>query len=312
MFGFDRPPEEQAKVADADCSDLTVLVTGSTSGIGRVGARSLGRLGAHVIVHGRDTEAGREAVDEIDATDGTAEFIRADFTDPDEISALADGVRESVDRLDVLCNNAGGLFQTTEPTELGVDPAFQVNHLAPYQLTAELLDTLGPGSRVVTTSSLAHRGTTLNLDELLAVTGLSTVAAYCRSKLANVQFAAELARRLAAADRAVTSNSFHPGVIPGSEFGRAFPGVSTELWQLFDQSPFTESVEEGAATMVYLAVSEDVAETTGAYFARRREHRPSAAARDRETQRRLWERSAQILGIEEPLAAYADAAGPSR
>ena len=306
MFGFDRPPEEQAKVAEEDCSEMTVLVTGSTSGIGRVTACSLGRLGAHVIVHGRNAEAGGAVVDEIEDSDGTAEFVRADFAEPDEVSALADHVRDSVATLDVLCNNAGGLFETTEPTALGVDPAFHINHLAPYQLTAELLDTFDSGSRVVTTSSIAHRGTTLNLAELLDLTGLSTVAAYCRSKLANVQFATELGRRLAAADRDVTSNSFHPGAIPGSEFGRAFPGFSTDLWQLFDQSPVTESVEEGASTLVYLAVSPDVANTTSAYFARRREIKASPAARDREAQRRLWERSAEILAIEEPLAEIAE------
>lgn len=306
MFGFSRPPEEQAKAADVDCSETTVLVTGSTSGIGRAAAESFGRLGAHVLVHGRDTEAGADVVEEIDSTDGTAEFFRADFLNPAEVTELAEAVDDAVDTLDVLCNNAGGLFETTEPTSLSVDPAFHVNHLAPYQLTADLLDTLGPGGRVITTASLAHRGTTLNLDELMDFTGLSTVAAYCRSKLANVQFAAELGRRLAAADREVTSNSFHPGIIPGSEFGRAFPGVSSELFQLFDQSPFTESVEEGAATLVYLGVSEDVADTTGTYFARRRENRPSPDARDRTAQRALWKRSAEILDIEEPLAEYAE------
>lgn len=306
MFGFSRPPEAQAKVADVDCSEKTVLVTGSTSGIGRAAAQSFGRLGAHVIVHGRDTEAGEEAVSEIESTAGSAEFMRADFAEPHQVTELAEEVDDAVDTLDVLCNNAGGLFESTDPTSLGVDPAFHINHLAPYQLTAELLDTLGSGSRVITTASLAHRGTTLNLDELMDLTGLSSVAAYCRSKLANVQFAAELGRRLAAADREVTSNSFHPGVIPGSEFGRAFPGLSSELFQLFDQSPFTESVEEGAATLVYLAVSDEVAETTGKYFARRRENRPSPDARDRRAQRALWERSADILDIDEPLAEYAE------
>ncbi len=306
MFGFSRPPEAQAKVADVDCSEKTVLVTGSTSGIGRAAAQSFGRLGAHVLVHGRDTEAGAEVVDEIDSSDGTAEFLRADFIEPQQVTELAEAVDDAVETLDVLCNNAGGLFETTDPTSLGVDPAFHINHLAPYQLTGELLDTLGPGGRVITTASLAHRGTTLNLDELMDVVGLSTAAAYARSKLANVQFAAELGRRLAAADRDVTSNAFHPGVIPGSEFGRAFPGASSELFQLLGRSPLTESVEEGAATLVYLGVSAEVAETTGTYFARRRENRPSPDARDRTAQRALWERSAELLDIEEPLSAYAE------
>jgi NAD(P)-dependent dehydrogenase (short-subunit alcohol dehydrogenase family) len=307
MFNFDEPPAAQAGVTDVDLSGTTVLITGSTSGIGRVAATAVGELGAEVVVHGRDEAAGAEVVDAIEQSDGTAQFIQADFEHPEEVSELAEAIREEYDSLDVLCNNAGGLFQDTGPTDLGVDRAFHINHLAPYQLTAELLPVLENGSRVITTSSFAHRGTTLNLDTLLDLTGLSPMAAYCRSKLANVQFANELARRLEADDRDVTSNSLHPGVIPGSEFGRAFPGFTTELWQLFDQSPFLDSVEDGAATIVYLAASPKVAETTGSYFARCDERRAAPQARDETAQQTLWERSAEILDMDEPLAAAAEA-----
>jgi NAD(P)-dependent dehydrogenase (short-subunit alcohol dehydrogenase family) len=307
MFDFDEPPAEQASVTDVDMTGKSVLITGSTSGIGRTAATTLGDLGAEVIVHGRDESAGEEVVSQIEDGKGTAQFIRADFEHPEEVSELAEAIREQFDSLDVLCNNAGGLFQDTGPTDLGVDRAFHINHLAPYQLTAELLPVLDDGSRVITTASVAHRGTTLNLDTLLDLTGLSPIAAYCRSKLANVQFANELARRVDGAGRNVTSNSFHPGVIPGSEFGRAFPGFTTELWQLFDQSPFLDSVEDGAATIVYLAASPEVAEQTGSYFARCDKRRASPQARDEDAQQRLWKRSAEILDMEEPLAAAAEA-----
>lgn len=303
IFTEDGRPEERAGMTDADLSDITALVTGSTSGIGRAGALSLGRLGATVFVHGRDEDAGREVVSEIEDAGGSAEFVPADFTDPDAVSELAATVGESVDSLDVLCNNAGGFFRDRGSTALGVDTAFHVNHLATFQLTAELLDHLDDGSRVVTTASVAHRAATLELDTLLDLTGFSPVAAYCRSKLANILFANELAHRLEAAGREVTSNVFHPGVIPGSEFGRGLPGFSTELWQLFGESPLTESVEDGAATLVYLAASPDVVGVTGTYFARCNQVRPDPAALDRDAQRELWERSAELLDMDEPLAS---------
>jgi len=302
MINLDRPPEEQADIAGEDLSGTTVLVTGSTSGIGREAALALGRLGAEVFVHGRDTEAGEAVVSDIEASPGSAQFVRADFTEPAAVSALATEIRKEVDQLDVLCNNAGGVFTDLEPTALGVDPAFHVNHLSPYQLTAELLDTFGPESRVVTTASLAHRGATLSLDQLFELSGLSPVAAYCRSKLANVQFSLALARRLRAADREVTSMSFHPGVIPGSGFGRSFPGPTAALGALAEQLPTFDSAEDGAATLVYLAAAPGVEGVTGAYFFRQRELRPAPAARDRQNQRELWEQSADLLDIEEPLA----------
>jgi NAD(P)-dependent dehydrogenase (short-subunit alcohol dehydrogenase family) len=302
MADTDRLPETQADVADEDLSGTTVLVTGSTSGIGREAALSLGRLGAKVFVHGRDTEAGEEVVAEVERSAGSAQFVRADFTEPTAVSELAAEIRDEVDQLDVLCNNAGGVFTDIEPTTLGVDPAFHVNHLSSYQLTAELLDHLGPESRVVTTASLAHRGATLSLDQLFELSGLSPVAAYCRSKLANIQFSLALARRLRAADREVTSTSFHPGVIPGSGFGRSFPGPTAVLGTLAEQLPTFDSSEDGAATLVYLAASPDVDGVTGAYFFRQRELRPAPAARDTQNQRELWERSANLLGIGEPLA----------
>lgn len=302
MIGSERDPEEKARVEDVDMSGKRILVTGSTSGLGREAALALGRLGADVIVHGRKQQAGEETVEALEALGSDAQFISADFAHVDQVSRLAESVTESVDELDVLCNNAGGLFEAGETTELGVDKTFHINHLSPYQLTAELLPVLGSGARVVTTSSIGHRIATLNLDELATVTGLSDWAAYCRSKLANLQFSNELSRRLVAAGRDVTSNSFHPGVIPGSEFSRALPGPAQQIGKFIGEFPMTDSVEDGAATLVYLAASEEVAGVTGKYFARCKERRPAPDALDLEAQVDLWERSAELLGIDEPLA----------
>lgn len=302
MFGIERDPEEKADVEDVDMSGKTVLVTGSTSGVGRSAALALGRLGADVIVHGRKHDKGEATVAELESLGADATFVSADFADADEVSHLAETVRGSVDKLDVLCNNAGGLFDPSETTDLGVEKTFHINHLSPHQLTAELLPVLGSGARVVTTSSIGHRIATLDMDDLAAVTGLSDWAAYCRSKLANLRFSNELARRLVASGRNVTSNSLHPGIIPGSEFSRALPEPAPFVGRIAGGFPMTDSVEDGAATIVYLAASAEVSGVTGKYFSRCRERRPASAATDVEAQKELWERSAELLGIEEPLA----------
>ncbi len=302
MFGSESPPEAKAGIEDADLAGRTALVTGSTSGLGREAALALGRLGADVIVHGRNEDAGARVVDDLEAVGADARFVAADFENPAEVSALADEVLGAVDGLDVLCNNAGGLFQDNGDTELGVERTFHINHLSPYQLTAELLPTLAPGARVVTTASVGHRIATLNLDRLASLTGLSPWAAYCRSKLANVLFSNELARRLVAAGRTVTSNSLHPGIVPGSEFSRALPAPAPRIGELVGEFPMTDSVEDGAATICYLAASDEVEGVTGKYFARCRERRPAPDATDAAAQRKLWRRSAELLDIEEPLA----------
>jgi NAD(P)-dependent dehydrogenase (short-subunit alcohol dehydrogenase family) len=295
-------PEAKAGVEDADLSGKTVLVTGSTSGVGREAARSFGRLGADVIVHGRREEAGKKVVEEIEEVGSSAEFIAADFADVDAVDALVDSVQASVDELDILCNNAGGLFRDAGTTDLGVEMTFHVNHLSPYQLTTGLLETLAEDARVVTTASIGHRGATLNLDRVVELAGLSPWAAYCRSKLANIQFSNELARRLEAADSDVTSNSFHPGLIPGSEFSRSFIAPTKGVTDFLKTLPVGDTPKDGAATMVYLGVSDETASVSGKYFARCRQRRAAPSARDEEAMAELWERSADLLDIEVPLA----------
>lgn len=302
MLGIEEDPEMKAGVEDVDMSGKRVLVTGSTNGLGRQAALALGRLGADVIVHGRDEQAGRSAVEALESVGSDAEFITADFANTDDVDHLAEQVRESVDGLDVLCNNAGGLFEDSETTDLGVERTFHINHLSPFQLTTELLDTLAPDARIITTSSIGHRVTSMNLDNLIDMTNFSPWAAYCRSKLANLQFSNELARRLEATGSDMTSNALHPGIIPGTEFSWGpVPGVE-QLGSLIGELPLTDSPEDGAATIVYLAASDEVADQNGKYFARCRERRPAPKARDEDEMRALWERSATLLNIDEPLA----------
>ena len=294
-------PAEIAGVAGRDLSGQTVLVTGSTSGIGREAAVAFGQLGAEVLVHGRDEAAGRAVVGEIERVGGEARFFRADFTDIGAVRRLAREVRTHVARegadgnLDVLANNAGGYFRTGRLTQLGVEQTFQVNHLAGYLLTAELLPVLGADARVVTTSSAAHRGGSLDEQRLTTVDDYSGFQAYQRSKLANVLFTTELARRFDGA-----ANAFHPGMIPGSGFLRFLPGPVSKLGELAGQLPLLATPADGAATLLYLACGDVSA--SGRYFEDCAPRTPSNAARNPETARRLWELSAELLDVPEPLA----------
>ncbi len=303
-------PEKRAGVADVDCTGRRALVTGSTSGIGRETALALGRLGADVVVHGRDAKAGASLVEELEALGADAEFVRADFANVEAVRELAATVREG-ESLDLLFNNAGGLFGEGKLTDAGVEYTFHVNHLSPYLLTVELLDHLSDDARVVTTASAAHQGATLDLDGVRRVGTYSGMGAYSRSKLANVLFASELARRLEAAGQSVTSNSVHPGAIPGSGFSRFLPGPLPRLVQALDRLPGVTSVADGAAALLFVGLSPRTADVSGRYFSGQQPTEPSPAARDRTAARRLWERSAELLGIKEPLAEDAEQVNPT-
>jgi NAD(P)-dependent dehydrogenase (short-subunit alcohol dehydrogenase family) len=296
-------PEAIAGVADVDCTGKTALVTGSTSGIGRETAVALGRLGADVIVHGRDADAGASVVDDLASVGSDGTFVQADFADVDAVRELAGTVRAETDGVDVLVNNAGGLFREGRLTDLGVEYTFHVNHLAPFLLTTSLLDHLNDGARVVTTASAAHRGASLDVDRVTTVENHSGTWAYGHSKLANILFSAELARRFETADRELTSNALHPGAIPGSGFSRFLPGPLPELIRLFDAVPGITSVADGAAALLFVALSPRTASLNGRYFSGQEPVLPTEAARDADAASRLWTYSADVLDVEELLPA---------
>jgi NAD(P)-dependent dehydrogenase (short-subunit alcohol dehydrogenase family) len=305
-------PEEIAGVSDVDCHGQEVLVTGSTSGIGRAAALAFGRLGANVVVHGRDAEAGASVVEELSRSGVDATFCRADFTSVEAVRDLARSVRAETEGLDILVNNAGGLFRDPSVTELGVETTFHVNHLAPYLLTAELLDHLDEGARVVTTASAAHRGATLDMERIQTGNPEAGLSAYSHSKLANILFAAELARRLDAVGRKVTSNSIHPGAIPGTGFSRFLPGPLPALVRRLEAVPGVTSVADGAAEILFVALSNRTDGITGRYFTDQRPQSPAPAARDDEAARRLWTESAELLDIPVPLSEADDDAAPGQ
>lgn len=299
---FPRTHHDDVNLDLPDLSGRTYLLTGSTSGIGRDAARRLGARGATVLAHSRDVDAGRGVVREVEDAGGSAAFLRADFASLDAVRDLAAAVREEYDPLDALVNNAGLFTTRARESEDGYELTFAVNHLAPFLLTHELADRLAEGGRVVTTSSEAHRSGSVDPESIHRPRGSSGWSAYADSKLANVLFIRELARRLPGG---YTANCVHPGVIPGSGFSRGVPFPLNLGWKAMRFVPgMADSVADGGRTLAYLAASPAVADVSGAYFDGTRRTPPSRAARDDRTARRLWTASADLVGVdpERPVA----------
>ncbi|WP_276260041.1 SDR family NAD(P)-dependent oxidoreductase [Haloglomus litoreum] len=288
-----------------DLSGRTVLVTGATSGVGQDGAIRLGARGARVLVHGRDAERGRATVDAVEDAGGTASFHPADFTDLEAVRTLADAVRAETDELDVLCNNAGLYTSYRGRTEQGFGTIFGVNHVAPYVLTHELADHLAADARVVNTASVAHRFAQLDLDMVERKRGLTgpAVERYCESKLCNVLFTRELARRLGPA----TANCFHPGNIPESNFTRDLPfplSLGADALSALPAIPgVTDSVEDGGRALAYLAAASEVEGVTGEYFDKRELTDPARTAKNDALARLLWDLTADLANVDPELPA---------
>lgn len=273
----------------------TVLVTGGNQGIGKATAIALARKGARVVIVARSADKGRAALGEVQAAAPRrdAELLVADLASQHEVRRLAAEFRARHRRLDVLVNNAGVFVPERHTTVDGLEETFAVNHLAPFLLTTELLDLLEAAApaRVVTVSSDVHRGAHLQWDDLqFSSRKYGGFRAYGQSKLANVLFTYELARRLAGAG--VTANTLHPGVI-ASGFGQTYPGAMAFLVKMM--RPFFSTAEEGAATSVYLATSPEVEGVTGQYFTKSKAVRSSAVSYDEAAQGKLWALSLELV-----------------
>jgi retinol dehydrogenase 12 len=271
------------------------VITGATSGIGKAAAAALARQGAEVIVVGRDpgrTEATAAAIQADGAPPPKVEI--ADLARLDQVRALAGRLDQTLDRIDVLINNAGLVLNERQVTPDGYEHVFAVNHLAPFLLTNLLRPklTASAPARVITVSSDAHTAAKLDLDDPNLEHGWSSWRSYSNSKLANILFTRELARRLDGTG--VTANCLHPGVVR-TGFGRdARPLMRVGITIA---KPFMLSPERGADTIVYLASAPDVAAKTGGYYVKRQLREPSAAARDDGLARRLWEISERLTGL---------------
>jgi NAD(P)-dependent dehydrogenase (short-subunit alcohol dehydrogenase family) len=268
-----------------------VVLTGATRGIGRAAAIELARQGAELALVGREPARLEAVAREAEAArDGAIVHQHvADLTLMAEVRRLAEELRERYAHIDVLANNAGALFSSRKETSEGFERTFALNHLAPFLLTNLLRDRLS-GAQVVTTASDAHKQGRLDLDDLQSGRSYSAFRVYGTSKLCNILFTRELARRA----RELRANCFHPGTIR-TGFGKNESGV----WKILITiaGPFMKSPEQGARSLVWLAMSEAGGGLDGEYVENEHVTTPSQQARDETLARELWERSAALVGL---------------
>jgi len=269
------------------------IVTGANTGIGKETALGLAKLRATVVMVCRDRKRGEAAQREIKQKSGNdrVELMICDFSSQNSVRQFARNFNERHARLDVLVNNAGVVLRERSMTEEGLESTFAINHLGYFLLTNLLLDVLKKSapSRIVNVASTAHKYGKLDINAWPAGRDYSAFGAYANSKLANVLFTYELARRLEGTG--VTANCLHPGGA-GTNLFRGLPKFLQALIKLVAISP-----ERGARTSIYLASSPEVEGVTGKYFARRRQQRSSEASSNEEAAQRLWEMSAELTGL---------------
>ena len=274
----------------------TVLVTGATGGIGKATALGLAAMGARVAITGRDLDRTEAAAAEIrQAGDGHVKAFVADLTSQSQIRTMAVEVQQKLPDLDVLVNNVGGDWNTRHVTADGLERTFALNHLAPFLLTNLLLDRLmrSASARVVTVSSNAHAMGRMDFDDLQGERSYSGARAYNQSKLANLLFTYELAKKLQGTS--VTVNALHPGVVR-TAFGAEDPATVQRFLIPFVR-PFMKSPTQGAATSIHLASAPDLQQVTGRYFADSTEKKTAERSYDQETAARLWSVSADLVGL---------------
>ena len=326
-FGDGEPSPFYSEVNMPDLNGKIAIVTGANSGMGLATVEALSDMGATVIMLCRNEERGRAAVAELTAkalsskkeeTPNTAETLNAaeisnameiseaegisakerkldlmicDLGDYTSIREFAKRVKEKYPRIDILVNNAGFISLDRQETKEGIEKQFGINHLGHFLLTTLLVDMMGPGSRIVNVASGAHKAGKIHFDDINLKKGYNVVKAYSQSKLANVLFTKELARRLKS--RRISVNCCHPGAVATNMgvdretgFGKTITGMLR---------PFFLTPAEGARTAVYLATDEAVANTTGGYFYLCKPAISSKLSRDRELAKRLYALSEDLV-----------------
>jgi NAD(P)-dependent dehydrogenase (short-subunit alcohol dehydrogenase family) len=284
---------------DQSMRDKVCMVTGANSGIGKVTALELAKGGATVVMVCRSRERGEAAQQEIIAESGNdnVDLLLADLSSLASARAMVDEFKSKYDRLDVLVNNAGALFSERKESADGLEMTFALNHMGYFLPTVLLLDMLKASApaRILNVSSDAHRNGRIDFEDLQSKRRYSSFPAYAKSKLENVLFTVELARRLAGTG--VTANALHPGFVRTNFGGNTVGGgIVTFLFRLLVKL-IAITPERGAETPVYLATSPAVEGVTGQYFNKKKAVEPARQARDGETARRLWEESERLAGI---------------
>ena len=281
---------------DGTLTGKYALVTGATSGMGRVTARRLAEQGATVVVAGRNSEKTQGAAQEIQrqVPNSDVRSLVSDLTSLAQVRALALAYRDTYPRLDVLIHNAGGMFGKRQLSEDGLEMTFALNYFAPFLLTHLLLDNLKASapSRIVTIASAQHSGKQVPFEDMTHEKGYEPLQVYAESKLMAIMFTYALARRLQGTE--VTANTLHPGVVAtnfGKEAGGIWPAMFTVL------APFEVSPEKGAQTALYLATSPEVANVSGKYFVKSKPASSSKESHDVAAQERLWTLSEVATGL---------------
>ncbi len=273
-----------------------VMITGANSGIGKETARVLAEMGASIVMLCRNRERGQAALQELRESthSNNIELIIGDLADPDSIREAVSEFKARYKKLHVLINNAGLTQSNRKLTPSGYEMQFAVNHLGHFLLTTLLLDTLKESapSRIINVSSSAHRLANFNFDDINQIDKYRGFRAYGNSKLANLWFTYELARRLEGTG--VTVNALHPGFVR-SNFGKGRRNIFIKGLFKFARLLFSISVEDGAKTSIYLAGSPEVEGVNGKYFVKAKPVKSSDESYDQESQKRLWELSEKIF-----------------
>ena len=272
----------------------TAIVTGANSGMGMATVRALSDMGAKVIMLCRSEKRGTEALEKLSSEKyRDLELILCDLGNYDSIRAFANIVRRGYDHIDILVNNAGFISLDRQETGEGLERQFGINHIGHFLLTMSLLDLMGEGGRIVNVASGAHKTGKIHFDDINLTKGFNVIKAYSQSKLANVLFTRELARRVK--DRGITVNCCHPGAVAtniGIDRDTGFGKTVTGLLKPFFQTP-----EQGARTAIFLASDDSVSDITGEYFYKCRIAKSSRRSKDMELAKKLFEFSEELVGI---------------
>ncbi|MBR3700237.1 MAG: SDR family oxidoreductase [Clostridiales bacterium] len=273
----------------------TAIVTGANSGMGMATVRALSDMGAKVIMLCRSEKRGTEALEKLSSEKyRDLQLILCDLGNYDSIRAFANIVRRGYDHIDILVNNAGFISLDRQETGEGLERQFGINHIGHFLLTMSLLDLIGEGGRIVNVASGAHKTGKIHFDDINLTKGFNVIKAYSQSKLANVLFTRELARRVK--DRGITVNCCHPGAVAtniGIDRDTGFGKTVTRLLKPFFQTP-----EQGARTAIFLASDDSVSDVTGEYFYKCRIAKSSKRSKDMELAKKLFEFSEELTGLQ--------------